>query len=56
MTTRRYFRTMQDAFGPYTDDRLHPIPDSRPIDLPDKIVIAGCIFALLALLALAVAR
>ena len=53
MTTRRYFRTMQAAFGPYTDDRLHPMQDNRPVDFEDKIVIAGCIFAVLALLVLA---
>lgn len=27
MNTRRYPRTMQDAFGPYTDDRLQPMPE-----------------------------
>lgn len=26
MNTRRYPRTMQQAFGPHTDHRLHPMP------------------------------
>ena len=55
MTTRKYPRTLQQAFGPYADNRLHPMPDTRPMDWQDTIVIAGCIFAVLALLILAVA-
>jgi hypothetical protein len=27
MNTRRYPRTMQQAFGPYTDDRLQPMSE-----------------------------
>ena len=53
--TGRSSNSMQQAFGCYTDDRLHPMPDTRPIDWSDKIVIAGCIVALLALFILAVA-
>jgi hypothetical protein len=34
MNTRRYPRTMQEAFGPYADQRLEPIPE-RTVD--DKI-------------------
>jgi hypothetical protein len=26
MNTRRYPRTLSEAFGPYTDDRLQPMP------------------------------
>jgi hypothetical protein len=26
VNTRRYPRTMQEAFGPYTDDQLAPLP------------------------------
>jgi hypothetical protein len=29
-TTRRHARSMVEAFGPYTDDRLHPMPTQRP--------------------------
>jgi hypothetical protein len=28
MNTRRHPRSMQDAFGPYTDNRLQPMRDS----------------------------
>ena len=27
---RRYPRTMREAFGPGTDNRLEPMPDTRP--------------------------
>ena len=27
-TTRRYPRTLAEAFGPYTDHDLHPMPDA----------------------------
>lgn len=30
MNTRRYPRTLVEAFGPYTDSRLVPMPDERP--------------------------
>jgi hypothetical protein len=29
VNTRRYPRTMQEAFGPYTDDRLEPMDEPR---------------------------
>ena len=29
MDTRKYPRTMAEAFGPYTNNVLHPIPDRR---------------------------
>lgn len=25
---KKYHRTMQDAFGPYTDNRLEPLPET----------------------------
>ena len=53
--TGRSSNSMQQAFGCYTDDRLHPMPETRPMDRQDKIVIAGCIIAVLALIVLAVA-
>ena len=53
--TGRSSNSMQQAFGPYVDDHLHSMPDNRPMDRQDKIVIAGCIVALLALIVLAVA-
>jgi hypothetical protein len=29
-TTRRHPRTLQEAFGPHVDSRLHPMPEQRP--------------------------
>lgn len=29
MNTRRHPRTMAEAFGPYTDNTLHPMRDTR---------------------------
>lgn len=29
MNTRRYPRSMAEAFGPYTDHRLHPMYEPR---------------------------
>lgn len=29
MNTRRYPRTVQEAFGPYTSRDVHPMPDTR---------------------------
>ena len=29
MNARRYPRSMQQAFGPYTDNRLQPMPEPR---------------------------
>ena len=45
-TTRRYPRTMQEAFGPYTSRGLHlPRP---PYDAADRIVVAACLLAVAA--------
>jgi hypothetical protein len=29
MNARRHPRSMTEAFGPYTDDTLHPMPDAN---------------------------
>lgn len=29
MNTRRHPRTMAEAFGPYTDNTLHPMPEQH---------------------------
>ena len=35
---------MQAAFGPHTDNNLHPMPDAkRPFDWQDKVVMIGSI-------------
>ena len=49
MNARKYPRTMQQAFGPYTDDRLHPMPD--PKRTHEAADIALYIVAVLAILA-----
>lgn len=48
MNARKYPRTMQQAFGPYTDDRLHPMPD--PKRTHEAADIALYIVALIAVL------
>lgn len=48
MNARRFPRTMQDAFGPYTDNRLHPMPEPKPKH--DAADIALYIVAMIAVL------
>ena len=31
MNTRKYVRTMAEAFGPYTSDKLEPMPDDENV-------------------------
>ena len=31
MNTRKYSRTMAEAFGPYTSDHLEPMPDDENV-------------------------
>jgi len=50
MSTGKFARTMQQAFGPYTSHALHPLPE--PIHPSDKIVMWGCVAAI-ALMAVA---
>jgi len=53
MNTRRFSRTLQEAFGPHTDHRLHPMRDQEPMCLADKvlyIVSAVCAVGLVAIL------
>lgn len=50
MQTRKYPRTLQEAFGPYTDHRI--VEPTRPFDWQDKVVLAfsaigAFVFALL---------
>lgn len=49
MNTRKFPRTMQEAFGPYTDHRIYePV---QPMHRNDKIVTTACAVALACLLA-----
>lgn len=49
MQTRKYPRTMQEAFGPYTDNRIAEEAD-RPLDWQDRIVIQACVVCAFALI------
>ena len=40
MSSGKFSRTMQAAFGPYTNHVLHPMPE--PIHPHDKITLWGC--------------
>ncbi len=51
MNTRKYPRTMTEAFGPYTDNKLHE-PDCEPGDFKDELVFWGSTIAGLAALAI----
>jgi hypothetical protein len=42
-TTRRYPRTMQEAFGPYTS--YEQLESEQDLHKPDRIVIIGCLIA-----------
>ena len=48
MNTRKYPRTMQEAFGPYTSDQLEPMPDQ------DAVTDVALVLASVAAVALAV--
>ena len=53
-TTRRYPRTLQEAFGPYAHgSQLHTEYD--PMPKPDRIVLVACLLAGLALVGMVAA-
>lgn len=43
MSSGKFARTMQAAFGPYTNNVLYPMPE--PHHPHDVIVMMGCAFA-----------
>lgn len=51
MNTRKYPRTMQEAFGPYASRHLEPMRQP-PMDWQDRVVLAGCAVAAVAVAAL----
>lgn len=52
-STRPVPRSMQEAFGPHTDDSLHPLPSRRaPWHKSDTIVTLACAAATVALIAI----
>jgi len=53
-TTRRYPRTLQEAFGPYADSSQLET-EYRPMDKADKIIVAVGVVVLVAVGIMAVA-
>lgn len=43
--TYRYPRTMQEAFGPYTDNTLYPLQEETKMDYQDKAILVACAIA-----------
>jgi hypothetical protein len=41
-TTRKYPRTLEEAFGPYQRGPVEPMQDRQPMDPADKLVITVC--------------
>lgn len=41
MNTRRYPRTLNEAFGPYAHGN-QIVEHNRPMDWQDRVVLAGC--------------
>lgn len=50
MNTRRYPRTLQQAFGPYTDNTLHPMREPRTRHAQDWLLYAVAVVAVAAIL------
>ena len=46
MNTRKYSRTMAEAFGPYTSDQLEPIPEAD--DVTDVALVLASVAAVAA--------
>jgi len=49
-TTRRYPRTMQEAFGPYTDNHIHEF--ENPLDKHDRIAVTVCLATIVVIIAI----
>jgi len=43
MNTRKYSRTMAEAFGPYTSNSLEPMPDQDTVT--DFALVLACVAA-----------
>ena len=43
MNTRKYSRTMAEAFGPYTSNQLEPMPEAD--DVTDVALVLECVAA-----------
>lgn len=49
MNTRRFPRTLQEAFGPYTSTKITE-PADPPIPLHEKVLYAVCVVAVVVLI------
>lgn len=50
MNTRKYPRSLEEAFGPYARGQIQE--PSRPMDWQDRVVIVGSVIAAVALAAI----
>lgn len=50
MNSRKYPRTMKEAFGPYTSDDLLPFDGEPPLQLSDLIIVAFFVGVVIAVL------
>ena len=48
-TTRKFPRTLSEAFGPYTSQHIEPAPE--PMHPHDRVVLRACALAAIALVA-----
>ena len=53
MNTRRYPRTMAEAFGPYTSNELHPMRDNRKTPAHEVALYLVAVVAVVVVVALA---
>ena len=44
MNTRKYSRTMAEAFGPYTSSQLEPMPEADSASIAEKSFLKSAIF------------
>lgn len=47
VNTRKYPRTMNEAFGPYAH-QCQVVEPQRPLDWQDRVVVGGCIICIVA--------
>ena len=52
MNTRKYPRTMAEAFGPYTSNQLEPMPEADPVTTDVALVLASVAAVALTVVAL----
>jgi hypothetical protein len=52
MNTRKYPRTMNEAFGPYSNGPIHE--PSRPMDWQDRVVLTAAVIAAICVIAIMV--